>query len=107
MRGDYHYDFDDPYKMLAHTVIAQNSVANIHRILEDDEYVERLVLKETRLQDFSGAFVDCIVQSILDGKRRMELMHELDKLSKFFYANLDKERLRAEILKYGKRYDIL
>lgn len=103
----YRYDYDDPYVMLAHSILATHTHSDLVRILEDKDYIKRLVQKETRLQDFSGAFVDCIIQSILEDKRRMELMHQLDKLAEYFANNLDIERLRGELLKYGNKYNII
>lgn len=90
--------YDDPYVLLAYKIVAYNIVPEICRVLTDDEYVKKLVLKETRSQDFIGSFLDVIVQGILDDKRRMEFMHELDKLGEYFWANFDLPRLRKEIL---------
>lgn len=90
--------YDDPYVLLAYKIVAYNIVPEICRILTDDEYVKKLVLKETRSQDFIGSFLDVIVQGILDDKRRMEMMHKLDELGEYFWSNFDLERLRKEIL---------
>ena len=99
--------FDDPYIILAHHILSSLMKSEVERVLVDDDFIRRLIIKETRNQDFSGAFLDCIVQSILDDKRRMEMCHELDKLSQYFFENLDLERLRKEVSKYGKKYKIL
>ena len=99
--------YDDPYVMLAHHLMSVLLKSELERILTDDDFVCRLVKKEVRAQDFSGPFVDCIVQSILDDKRRMEMCGELDRLSEYFYSNLDLKRLRKEIIYYGKLYEIL
>lgn len=107
MEIEYRYVYDDPYVLMAHSVLSFYDTADIKRMLIDDDFVRRLVLKETRLQDFAGVFVDGIVQSILDDKRRMEFMHELDKLAAYFWANLDIDRLRSEIIKYGVKYNII
>lgn len=107
MEDKYKNAYDDPYAVLAHNIIAHNNTAEIQRILEDNGYIQRLILKETRLQDFCGFFLDCIIQDILDNKRRMDFMHKLDELSEYFYANLDVDRLRSEIIKYGVRYKII
>ena len=92
---------------MAHGVLTVYPPADVKRMLADDDFVRRSVLKETRLQDFSGVFVDGIVQSILDDKHRMEFMHELDKLAAYFWNNLDLARLRGEIIKYGSKYNII
>lgn len=107
MGTDYRYPYDDPYVLMAHSILSIYDTADIKRMLIDDDFVRRLVLKETRLQDFAGVFLDGIVQSILDDKRRMEFMHELDKLADYFWRNLDIVRLRSEIIKYGTKYNII
>ena len=99
--------YDDQYIMLAHHLLSVFNPAEIRRMLVDDDFIYRLIIKETRHQDFSGAFLDCIVQSILDDKRRMEMCHELDKLSEYFFSQLDLERLRANLVYYGEQYGIL
>lgn len=107
MENEYRYTYDDPYVLMAHSILSIYDTADIKRMLVDDDFVRRLVLKETRLQDFAGVFLDGIVQSILDDKRRMEFMHELDKLADYFWRNLDIVRLRSEIIKYGTKYNII
>lgn len=99
--------YDDPYVMLAHKLLAVHDRAEIERILTDNEFVFKLILKETRLQDFNGAFLDCIIEDILSNKRRMEMCHQLDNLSKYFYQKLDLKRLRKEVRFYAERYEIL
>lgn len=100
-------EYDDPYIMLAHKLISMHNRAEIERILTDNEFVFKLILKETRLQDFSGAFLDCIIEDILNNKRRMEMCHQLDQLSKYFYEKLDIKRLRKEVRFYAEKYGIL
>lgn len=100
-------EYDDPYVMLAHHLLSVLMRSEIVRVLTDNKFVYKLVLKETRLQDFSGAFLDCVVQTILDDKKRMEFMRELDSLSKYFYRNLDLPRLRKEVEHYAIKYQIL
>lgn len=104
---EYLYEYDDPYVMLAHHLLSVLTRPEIERVLTDDSYIHNLIIKETRLQDFSGAFLDCIVQSLLDDKKRMEFMHELDKLSNYFYKNLDIPRLRGQIIRFGNLYGII
>lgn len=99
--------YDDQYVMLAHHILSVFNPAEIRRMLVDDDFIYRLIIKETRHQDFSGAFLDCIVQSILDDKRRMEMCRELDKLSEYFFSQLDLPRLRNDLLYYGEKYGIL
>lgn len=93
----YKQIYDDPYIMCACSLIAHNNPADIRRIMVDDDFIRRMILKETRATDFRGAFLDAIIQTVLEDKRRMEMMAELDKLSLYFYQNLDIHRLREVI----------
>ena len=93
----YLYDFDNPYKILAHYIVGSYRPSDVLRVLSDNYYIKNLVLKETRLQDMGGRFIDCIIEDILDGKARMEYMHQLDSLGLYYYSKLDKARLRNEI----------
>ena len=94
----YLYDYDNPYKLLAHHIVGSYRPADVIRVLTDNSYIKNQVLKETRLQDMCGRFIDCIVEDILDGKARMEYMHQLDSLGLYYYSKLDKARLRDEIM---------
>ena len=96
---NYLYEFDDPYAVLAHSIIGTYRPSDVLRILTDDEYLFTLIIKETREQDIGGQFLDCVIEGILERKKRMEYMHKLDIVAKYYYDNLDKERLRSEILK--------
>lgn len=93
------YEYDNPYAILAHSIVGSYRPADVLRILTDDEYLFTIIVKETREQDIEGKFLDCVIEEILRKKKRMEYMHELDKVAKYYYDNLDKERLRSEILK--------
>ena len=93
----YLYDYDDPYKLLAHHIVGSYRPSDVLRVLNDNSYIKNLVLKETRLQDMGGRFIDCIIEDILDGKARMEYMHQLDSLGLYYYSKLDKTRLRDEV----------
>lgn len=93
----YLYDYDDPYKVLAHYIVGAYRPADVLRILVDNSYIKSRVIKETRLQDMGGRFIDCIIEDILDQKSRMEYMHQLDSLGLYYYSKLDKDRLRGEI----------
>lgn len=94
----YFYEIDDPYKILAHHIVGFYRPADVIRVLTDNSYLKNLVLKDVRMMDLGGPFVDCIIENILEDKDRMEYMHELDKLGTYYYSRLDKERLRDEIL---------
>lgn len=98
LKDDYFYEIDDPYKILAHYIVGFYRPADVLRILTDNSYLKNLVLKETRMMDLGGHFIDCIIEGILAEKDRMEYMHELDRLGSYYFSRLDKERLRDEIL---------
>ena len=93
----YLYDFDNPYKILAHHIVGSYRPSDVIRVLTDNSYIKNCVLKETRLQDMGGRFIDCIIEDLLEQKSRMEYMHQLDSLGLYYYSKLDKNRLRNEI----------
>lgn len=97
MEPHYLYEFDNPYRILAHAIIGFYRPADVVRMLSDNEYLLNCVTKEVRQQDFAGIWVDCIIEDVLAHKKRMEWMHTLDKMALFLYQNLDKKRLRSEI----------
>lgn len=101
------YEYDDPYNFLALHLISISTNAEIQRLLVDDDFIFRMVVKEVRGQDFIGPFLDCIITNLLEEKERMEFMHELDKLSAYFFKKLDIERLRDKITKYATTYHII
>lgn len=94
----YLYDFDDPYRLLAHHIVGTYRPADVIRTLTDNSYLKTMIIREVREQDFRGHFVDCIIENILEDKDRMEYMHKLDELALYYYSRLDKGRLRDEIL---------
>lgn len=100
-------EYDNPYIMLAHHLLSIHTRAEILRMMTDDEYVLRMIIKEVRGQDFRGPFLDCIIQTILDDKDRMEMCGHLDELSKYFFSRLDMERLREQLQFYGDKYGLL
>ncbi len=93
----YLYDFDNPYRILAHYIVGSYRPADVLRILSDNSFIKNRVLKETRLQDLGGVYIDCIIEDILEEKSRMEYMHQLDALGLYYYSKLDKARLRDEV----------
>lgn len=98
--------YDDPYIMLVHWLIANLNSGELRRVLEDDEFVFKMIVKETRYLDFKGPFLDTIVCCILEDKRRMKMCQELDKLSKYFFSELDLGRLRRELILFLNKYGI-
>lgn len=97
MTPKYMYEYDDPYKLLAHAIVGFYRPADVLRILVDNNYIANRVQKEVRELDLGGRYIDCIIENILEDKARMEYMRELDKLAAYYYSKLDKERLRKEI----------
>lgn len=94
----YLYAYDNPYKILAHHIVGTYRPADVMRCMTDNSYLKTLIIKEVRQQDLGGHFIDCIIESVLEDKDRMEYMHKLDELANYYYSKLDKERLREEIL---------
>lgn len=94
---DYLFEYDDPYKILAHNIVGSYRPADVIRMLSDNQFLSVQVQKEVRNLDIGGIFLDCIIEGILANKSRMEYMHALDKLASFMYSKLDKNRLREEI----------
>ena len=93
------YDYDDPYKLLAQYLVVFEKPADVVKLLTDDEYLQRRITKELREQDFSGPFLDCLIERLLSEKRKIELRRELDKLAAYLYSTMDKERFRSELKK--------
>lgn len=91
------YDYDDPYKVLAHSIVGFYRPTDVIRILQDDDFILNCIVKEVRGHDMGGFFVDCVIDSLLRSGKRMSYMTELDKLAKYYNSELDKGRLRAEI----------
>lgn len=98
--------YDDAYNILAIKLVVDLNYGDICRVLWDDQFVERMVQKETRNIDFYGSFLDCIVEQVLFTKHRMDMMHELDKLGSWLFQQLDLERLRLQIVYYLDRYGV-
>lgn len=97
MMDSYRFDYDDPYRILAHYIVGYYRPADVLRILTENAYIRTLIQKEVREMDFRGAYIDCIIEDLLSNKKRMDYMYNLDKLSYYYYKNLDIERLRKEI----------
>lgn len=95
---EYRFSFDDPYKVLAHVALTHYRPADVIRMLTDNEYLLNCITKEVRQQDYGGIFLDCIIEDILARKKRMEWMHTLDPVAKYLYQNLDRQRLREELI---------
>lgn len=98
--------FDDPYKFLAQYLVSRSSIREIKRLLDDDNYIYRLVIQEFRLVDYNTPFADCVFHEQAHGKARMELMHAIDDLAAYFYKRLDLVRLRKEIEDFCSELDI-
>lgn len=96
--NEYMYPADDPYKILAHSLVGLYRPAEVLRMLTDDSYLLSCVVKEVRLQDIGGVFLDCIIEDILSRKKRMEYMHQLDALAEYYFSQLNKKRLRDELV---------
>lgn len=94
---EYRYTYDDPYKILAQAIVGLYRPSDVLRLLDDDGFLYAEIQKETRLADIGGLFLDCTIEDVLSRKERMEYMHKLDELARYYYEKIDKERLRREI----------
>lgn len=90
-------DCDDPYRILASTIIGMYRPADVARMLGDDKFILSQVIREVREQDMGGIFLDCVITSVLSEKKRMDYMKALDNLAEYYYSKLDLSRLRKEI----------
>lgn len=95
----YKEKFDDEYKLLAYSIIVNYPPETVKRLLKDTKFLRREIIREVRGQDFRGFFIDCLFVSICENKDRMKLMRQLDQLGRFFYNNLDLNRMREEVKK--------
>ena len=94
---EHKFPADDSYKLLAYKILVDYNIPTVKRILKDNKFVRRLIIREVRGQDFQGDFVDCLFVSIFEDKGRMDLMRQLNSLGIFLYRRLDLPRLRREI----------
>lgn len=94
---EYAKDYDDPYKLLAYKVIASYGPQIAKRMLKDHKLIRRCVVKEAKELDVMGFFLDCVVSSMHEEKRRMAYIDKLGSLGRWFYVELDKPRFRQEI----------
>lgn len=93
----YKEKYDDPYKILAFSIIVNYPPEIVRRLMRDTKFLRREIIREVRGQDFRGYFIDCLFVSICEDKRRMDLMRMLDSVGRFMYNNLDLNRMRAEV----------
>lgn len=99
--------YDDPYVFLAYYILLHTSTPDIKRLMVDNDFLKRMVIKDVRAMDLYGPFVDCIVQVELDEGGRTALMHELDKFGAYLFTKLDRERLRSKIIEINSFYNII
>ena len=93
----YKERYDDPYLILAYNIVANYPPEIVRRLMRDTKFLRREIIREVRGQDFRGYFIDCLFVSICEDKNRMDLMRVLDAVGRFFYNNLDLNRMRQAI----------
>lgn len=91
------YDYDDPYKILAHHIVGFYRPPEVIKILTENGYILNIIQKEIRGLDLCGPFTDCAIECIYSQKKRIEYMDRLDELAKYYFSVLDKNRLKKEI----------
>lgn len=87
----------DPYRMLALGIVGRGSWALIDSVLNDDQFVYRLVREECRNLDLQGLFLDALVEDTLTNEGTMVIRRSLDELADKLFQKLDLSRLRREI----------
>ena len=91
---------DDPYKMLALTLVADCSDAELANILHSAKAVKRYITREVYNADFYGPFLDCIMVGVVKANERRKIGSTMTDTVNFFYNRLDMPRLRQEIRQY-------
>lgn len=103
---EYRRNYDDPYRVLAVSLVATNNPFNVSRILNSNTYVRGLVLHEAKVLDISGMFLDCIDQELIANDMLRKKNARMKELGEFFYSELDIKRLRNEIRRFCEELDI-
>lgn len=98
---------NDPYIVVAKSLVKSLSASEVVRCLTDDKFIEGMVRRELYDVDFNGPLLDCVLAELLDNRRKVEVKQELNKLAHFFFKNLDLNRLRQEIFYYATKYHII
>lgn len=101
VHGEFKVEFkkkyDDPYRIMAAGIVATESPRSVERILNSNSYIKSLVLKEAKMLDITGIFLDCIDQEIISNDSLRAKNAQLKRLGEFYFDNLDIPRLRKEI----------
>lgn len=87
----------DPYYMLAYGIVASFEEIDLEQVMNDDAYVNRLIIKEAQDLDIRGMFLDVIMEGLLSQGRRVEVRHALNPLGEYFASQFDLKRLRKNI----------
>lgn len=93
--------YDDPYRVLAAHLVSLYTPRTLQRVLTNSSFVKAVVIKEARLLDIGGIFLDCIDQEIIDNDKLRQKNARLKVLGEFYYSQLDLPRLRSEIRKFA------
>lgn len=96
---------DDPYKMLAHTIVVKYPEEEVDRILRKIKAIKQHIRRETVEADFYGDFIDCIMVGLIKSGKRRTVNKTLYGTADLFFNYLDVPRLRAEIINYCKFYN--
>lgn len=88
---------DDPYLMLALHIVTHYGLPHIRMAVEDDDWLRQRMREECYNLDFSGPFLDTIMEH-LDEHKRLWLRKELKDLADALFTQLDLKLLRRRIL---------
>ena len=77
---------DDPYKMLAHTLVVTCSDNEIINLLHDSKVIKKHLADEVHEADFCGNFIDCIMVDVIKQGRSRSINPTLKDTVNFFYS---------------------
>lgn len=96
--------YNDPYKMLANTLVVSLPDEEIYRLLHKVKAIKQYIRREVVEADFYGDFIDCIMVGLIKSGKRRTVNRTLYGTADLFYSHLDVPRLREEIRRYCKIY---
>ncbi len=87
---------DDEYRMLANNLVDSCPILEIYAMTKSTTIIKKKLVDEVTALDWSGYFIDCIVQGI-DG-RSSSYKDLMNYIAQFFVDNLDLDRLRKNLV---------
>lgn len=104
---EYKNSYDDPYRILASGIVVSYNIHLVQRMLVDKDYIRQVVQAEVRDNiDIPGIFTDCVITELISEKQKVLYRDALNRLGLFFFEQLDISRLRNEIRKFCKEFEL-